>query len=61
VRVVSARYPFLVGIAGLVGADTFLHAEQPSRPVRVERSAIGVEDFIQRIPSLDPRLGGERA
>ncbi|MFL5496206.1 MAG: phage tail protein [Gemmatimonadales bacterium] len=60
-RVVPARHPFLVGIAALVGADTFLGPAPVARAVRVGESAIGVEDFIQRAPSLDPRLGGEPA
>jgi phage tail-like protein len=60
-RVIPARYSFLVGMATLVGVDTYL-AHRPGRaPVRVDRSRLGVRDVIQRPPSLDPRLEGGRS
>jgi phage tail-like protein len=59
-RVIPARYSFLVGMASLVGVDTYL-AHRPGRaPARVGESRIGVKDFVQRAASLDPRLEGGR-
>ncbi len=57
VRVVSATWPFLVGIASLVGVDTYLGPKREPRPVRVQRSALGY-DFVMAPASLDPRLAG---
>lgn len=57
-RVVVASYPLLVGIASLVGVDTYLgHKPQP-KPVRVDDTTIGGGDRLQTLPSLDPRLEG---
>ena len=55
-RVVTASYPFMVGAASLVGVDTYLSRRPPPQPVEVGRSHIGLRDFLQRLPSLDPRL-----
>jgi phage tail-like protein len=56
-----ASYPLLVGVASLVGVDTYLRPERPAKPVRVNRSRVGLNDLIQRPASLDPRLEGERS
>ena len=53
-----ASYPFIVGIADLVGFDSYLRAQEPIRPVRIDTSRIGLRDIVQRPPSLDPRLEG---
>jgi phage tail-like protein len=58
VSVSAASYPFLVGIASLVGVDTFLARPEPPRPVRIGESWIGVRDLLTRPPSLDPRMEG---
>lgn len=58
-RVVQASYPLLVGIASLVGVDTYLGRKPQPKPVRVEDSAIGGGDRLQTLPSLDPRLEGQ--
>lgn len=58
ITVVAARYSFLVGVAGLIGIDTLLLADEPPEPVRVEHSTLGVRDLLQRPASLDPRLEG---
>ena len=55
-RVITASEPFMVGVASLIGVDTYLSNKPRPRPVRVEASYVGVRDFIQRPPSLDPRL-----
>ncbi len=57
-RVVTARHPFVVSLASLVGIDTYLSQKPQSQPVRVEQSQLGVRDLIQRPASLDPRLEG---
>jgi len=56
VRVVAASEPFLVGVASLVGVDTYLGPTQPIHPVRVGRSRLGRRDVLVHSPSLDPRL-----
>lgn len=58
VRVVAARYPFLVGIASLVGVDTYLAPRAPRQPVRVDAAAIGARDFVLQAAALDPRVAG---
>jgi phage tail-like protein len=58
VRVVAARYPFLTGIASLVGVDTYLAPKPPRKPVRVDASAIGERDFVMQAAALDPRVVG---
>jgi phage tail-like protein len=57
-RVLTATWPFLVGIASLVGVDTYLARKQPRQPVKLNRSRLGERDFLLRPASLDPRLGG---
>lgn len=57
-RVVTAREPFLVGVASLVGVDTYINRESTRDPIRVGRSLLGTREFLLRPPSLDPRLVG---
>ena len=61
VRVATATWPLLVGIASLVGVDTYLGPPQPRRPVRVNVSAVGAGDFILGPIALDPRASGAAA
>lgn len=61
VRVVAASWPLLVGIASLVGVDTYLGPPRPPRPVQVQRSSLGNGDFLIGAVSLDPRLAGVSA
>lgn len=58
VRVVKARWPFLVGVASLVGVDSYLGPSRGLGTFRLDASAIGETDVIRRPPSLDPRLEG---
>jgi hypothetical protein len=58
VRVVAARWPLLVGIAGLVGVDTYLGPPRLPQPVRLQRSLLGVRDVLIGPAVLDPRLSG---
>ena len=70
-RVMTATQPFMVGMASLVGVDTYLSKPQPLRPFRLGDglagrqsriggllggSQIGMGDFLLHPPSLDPRL-----
>jgi phage tail-like protein len=58
VRVVAARYPFLTGIASLVGVDTYLAPKPPRAALRVDASAIGARDYVMQAAALDPRVAG---
>jgi len=51
----TAAQPFLIGLASLVGANTFLAPEPPLEPVVVDSALVGRYDVIQHAPSLDPR------
>jgi phage tail-like protein len=57
-RIVRARFSFMIGLASLIGIDTFLGAVEERQPVKVNVSNIGERDFILRPASLDPRLEG---
>lgn len=61
VRVATASWPFMVGVASLVGVDTYLAHTVPRQPVRVQRSVLGGGDFVLGPITLDPRLRGEAA
>jgi len=60
-RVIKAAYPFMVGVASLVGADTYLRAPPPKRPVRmgpgIETSSLGGVDTLRGEASLDAHAG----
>jgi phage tail-like protein len=55
-QVVTARFPFMVAVASLVGVDTYLARGRTRNPVDIGVSALGA-DFLLSAPSLDPRLG----
>ncbi len=57
VKLVTANYRFRVAVSSLVGIDTFLAPKPAPEPVTLDKSYVGVRDVIQRLPSLDPRLG----
>ncbi|MGK3998402.1 phage tail protein [Sorangium sp. So ce1024] len=57
-RAVVAPHPFVVGLASLVGVDSYLRRKPRPGPVQIDRSRIGERDVVQRPPSLDPRLEG---
>jgi phage tail-like protein len=62
VKVLAASDAFRVGMAALVGVDSYLTPPTPPQPVRVDHSQLGKGDRVQRPASLDPRLeGGRRA
>lgn len=55
-RVATARAAFVVGIASLIGIDTYLVPKPGPSPVEIERSQLGAGDRLLGLPSLDPRL-----
>jgi phage tail-like protein len=57
-QVVRATHPFIVGLASLVGVDTFLRDPVTPPALRVDESTLGEHAFLRRPPSLDPRLEG---
>ncbi|QHE85168.1 phage tail protein [Hydrogenophaga sp. BPS33] len=61
VRVVTASWPFMVGVASLVGVDSYLARAVPPQAARVQRSVLGLGDFVLGPTTLDPRLRGEAA
>jgi phage tail-like protein len=60
-RVVAASRPLMVGVASLIGVDTYLGRKPGRTPVRVDRSRVGVRDYVLGAQSLDPRLEGGAA
>ncbi len=58
VTVAAASWPLLVGIASLVGVDTYLGPPRQPRAVQLERSVLGQGDLVTGPAVLDPRLSG---
>jgi phage tail-like protein len=58
VQVAVASWPLLVGIASLVGVDTYLGPKREPRPARASVSSLGNGDLVLGVGSLDPRLSG---
>lgn len=57
-RVRSASRDFLVGLASLLGVDTYLRPESAPEPVAVQRSRAGDGSLLLRPAALDPRMEG---
>ena len=58
VEVATASWPLLVGVASLVGVDTYLGPARAPRPARANVSSLGNGDLVLGVGSLDPRLSG---
>ncbi|WP_437310849.1 phage tail protein [Sorangium sp. So ce388] len=56
--VTTASHPFIVGVASLIGVDTYLARKAPPRTATIGGSYIGVRDLVERPPTLDPRTEG---
>lgn len=52
-RVITATHRFMVGVASLVGVDTYLSDKDQPQPVTIDRSKIGLHDLIIQPPRLD--------
>lgn len=50
-----AEQPFLIGMASLLGANSYLASEPAANPAVVDVSLVGRYNVIQHAPSLDPR------
>jgi hypothetical protein len=53
-----ASKPLIVGVASLVGLDTFLAEAPPPQRVRLGRTVIGAGDQVHGEGRLDPRADG---
>lgn len=60
VEVSRAQHPFMVGLASLVGIDSYLRAERGPSNIVVDQARIGGGGFSLRPAALDPRLEGGR-
>ena len=50
-----APQPFMVGLASLLGVESYLAPEPPPDPIVVDKSQVGRHALVQHLPSLDPR------
>jgi phage tail-like protein len=57
-RVRRATQDFMVGLAALLGVDTYLRPASPAKAVEVDKSNVGDGAVLLRPPSLDPRIEG---
>jgi hypothetical protein len=48
----------MVGVFSLVGVDTYLGPPRPPRQVQLNRSGLGMGDYLIEPAALDPRLHG---
>ena len=60
VSVKTASTPLMLGIASLVGVDTYLGPARQPRPVRLEESTLGEGTLLLTPAALDPRTVGGR-
>ena len=54
--ILRAAQPLMVGLASLLGVNTYLIPEPPRGTATIDGSQIGRYDVITHVPSLDPRL-----
>lgn len=57
--VTLATEPFMIGLASLLGVNTYLGPQPPRNPVTVNVSEIGRYDVVTEMPSLDPRMNNQ--
>jgi phage tail-like protein len=58
-NILRATQGFMIGLASLVGVNTYLGPTKQAGVVTVDTSQIGRYDLITHLPSLDPRLQGD--
>jgi phage tail-like protein len=51
-----ATQPFMIGLASLVGVNSYLGPDPPRNQVTVGVSDVGRYDIVEEMPSLDPRM-----
>lgn len=51
-----ATEPFMIGLASLLGVNSYLGPEPQQKPIRVDMSDVGRYDVVTELPSLDPRM-----
>jgi phage tail-like protein len=56
-----ATEPFMIGLASLLGVNTYLGPESPRNPVTVDVSDVGRYDVVMQMPTLDPRMDNGQA
>ncbi len=51
-----ATQPFMVGLASLLGVNTYLAPEPPRDPIVLNQTRVGRYNMVIQSPSLDPRM-----
>jgi phage tail-like protein len=57
-RTLAASESFVIGLASLLGVQTFIDKAKPPQPATIDETQIGLEGYLDQPPALDPRLGG---
>jgi hypothetical protein len=56
--IVRARQALIIGLASLLGVNTYLGPEPPRGKATIDASQVGRYNFVTHLPCLDPRLAG---
>ena len=51
----------MIGLASLLGVNTYLAPEPPRDPITVDVSDVGRFDVVMQMPTLDPRMDNGQA
>ena len=51
-----ATEPFMIGLASLLGVNTYMAPEPPRNPIVLNQSRVGRYNMVIQSPSLDPRM-----
>jgi Phage tail protein (Tail_P2_I) len=54
-RLVETNYPFVLGLAPLLGVDTYLEHQPSARPVILDDTWLGYEGLLKNPPAFSPR------
>lgn len=54
-RLVETDHPFVLGLAPLLGVNTFLERQPPARPVILDDTWLGREGLLKNPPAFSPR------